>query len=303
MDIIILSGMSGAGKTRAVSFLEDMGYFCIDNLPPQLLGSLVHTFLQGQGGEGFGIDRLAFVIDVRSAEFLAGAQEALDTLSKQEIKYRIIFLDCSDEVLIRRYKQTRRNHPLGRQMGMAQAISTERSQLSFLRYQADDVIDTSDMDNHDLRNYMYRLLKRADEPDERMSVLLVSFGFKYGIPLECDVMMDVRFIPNPFYNPALRPLCGLDKEVSEDVLRHKETQTYMSMHEEMFKFSLPLYVREGKARLTIGIGCTGGRHRSVAIAEDLARRLRQSNYRVLVSHRDVEKDPHNESKETFDAFE
>lgn len=303
MDIIILSGMSGAGKTQVITYLEDMGYFCIDNLPPQLLSDLVHTFLQGQGGEGFGIDKLAFGIDVRSAEFLAGAQEALDKLKKLGIHYRIIFLDCTNEVLIRRYKQTRRNHPLAKQVGLEQAFVDERKQLEFLRYQADDVIDTSDMSNRDLRDYMYRLLARDEDIDERMSVLIVSFGFKYGIPLECDVMMDVRFIPNPFYNLELRPLCGLDKEVSMDVLGHSETQKYMQMHEEMFKFALPLYVKEGKARLTIGVGCTGGRHRSVAVAEDLARRLRQSDHRVLVTHRDIEKDPHNESKEYANALE
>lgn len=303
MDIIILTGMSGAGKSKAADFLEDMGYFCIDNLPPQLLGNIVHAFTEGQGGEGFGIERLAFVIDVRSAEFLAGAQEELNQFDRQGIRYRIIFLDADDQVLISRYKQTRRNHPLAKEMGITQGIATERRQLSFLRYKATDVIDTTRMSIPDLRNYLYRLLQQDDEVDERISVLIVSFGFKYGLPLECDEVQDVRFIPNPFYDPALRPLCGLDKEVREAVLAHEETQHYLKLHEELFRFTLPFYIKEGKVRLTVGVGCTGGRHRSVAIAEELGRRLRQYDVRVLVHHRDISKDPQNETKEMSNAFE
>lgn len=302
MDIIILTGMSGAGKSKAADYLEDMGYFCIDNLPPQLLGNIVHAFLEGQGGEGFGIDRLAFVIDVRSSEFLAGAQAQLNEFDRQGIAYRIIFLDADDEVLIRRYKQTRRNHPLAKGMGIEAGLAKERSQLSFLRYKADDVIDTTKTSVPDLRNYLYHLLAK-DDAEQRISVLLLSFGFKYGLPLECDEVFDVRFIPNPFYNPALRPLCGLDKEVREAVLSHEEALEYLRLHDDLFQKTLPFYIREGKVRLTVGIGCTGGRHRSVAMAEAFADRLRKHDVRVLVSHRDIRKDPQNETKELTDGIE
>ncbi|HHX38120.1 MAG TPA: RNase adapter RapZ [Clostridiaceae bacterium] len=303
MDIIILTGMSGAGKSKAANFLEDMGYFCIDNLPPQLLGNIVYAFKEGQGGEGFGIDRLAFVIDVRSAEFLAGAQAELKKLDADGIKYRIIFLDASDEVLIRRYKQSRRNHPLAREKGLSQSLSIERRQLSFLRFKATYIIDTTDLSIPNLRDHLYKLLQTNDGVDERMSLLLVSFGFKYGLPLECDEIIDVRFLTNPFYVPELKPLCGLDKEVREYVLAYEEAQVFLQKHEELFRYTLPYYIKEGKVRLTMGVGCTGGRHRSVVMAEELARRFRQNDIRVLVSHRDISKDPQNETKGLNNLFD
>lgn len=290
MEIVILTGMSGAGKSITVDYLEDMGFFCVDNLPPQLLNSMVRTFVEGRNGEGYGIDRLAFVIDVRSAEFFDGTMEALDELTGHGYHYRVIFLDCSDNVLISRYKQSRRNHPMAERQTIVQALEAERKLLAPLRLIADQVIDTSNLDLPSLRNYLYDLLKQDMDVDERLSILVESFGFKYGIPQDSDEVYDVRFIPNPYYDEALRPLCGLDKDIVDLVLAYDETKTWLKLRMELLDYILPFYVREGKVRLTLAVGCTGGRHRSVALAEELAKQLRAIGYRVLVKHRDIDKD-------------
>ena len=288
MEIIILTGMSGAGKSRAADFLEDMGFFCVDNLPPQLLIELVKTFTEGQGGEGFGIKRLAFVIDVRSAEFFSGMMQTLADLDQRGLPYSIIFLDCRDEVLISRYKQSRRNHPLAGERGIAAGIKLERERLLPMRTLSDVIIDTSDTEISQLREQLHRIVNHEDGGVEsRMSILIQSFGFKYGLPPDSDIVMDVRFIPNPFYIDELREESGQDEAVASYVLEQAETQAYIEKQVELLNYTLPYYIREGKVRLNIGVGCTGGRHRSVALAEDLARRLRQGQYRVLVSHRDI----------------
>lgn len=290
MEIVILTGMSGAGKSIAVDYLEDMGFFCVDNLPPQLLLSMVRTFLEGRHGEGYGIHRLAFVVDVRSAEFFNGTMEALDGLTNSGYRYRVIYLDCADNVLISRYKQSRRNHPMAERMSIVQAIKEERERLEPLRNIADQVIDTSNLDLRSLRNYLYDLLSEQEEFDERLSILVESFGFKYGIPADSDEVLDVRFIPNPYYDEALRPLCGLDEDVYKLVLGYPETQKWLELRMNSLDHILPYYVREGKVRLTLAVGCTGGRHRSVALTEELAKRLKKNGYRVLVKHRDIDKD-------------
>ncbi len=290
MEIIILTGMSGAGKSVAVDYLEDMGFFCVDNLPPQLLSSMVKTFLEGRHGEGYGIQRLAFVVDVRSAEFFNGTMQALDELTSSGYKYRVIYLDCSDNVLVSRYKQSRRNHPMAEHMSIVQALQEERERLQPLRSVADQVIDTSNLDLRALRDYLYDFLNENKEFDERLSILVESFGFKYGIPADSDEVLDVRFIPNPYYDEALRPLCGLDEDVYKLVLAYPETQKWLELRMNSLDYILPYYVREGKVRLTLAVGCTGGRHRSVALAEELAKRLKKNGYRVLVKHRDIDKD-------------
>lgn len=290
MEIIILTGMSGAGKSVAVDYLEDMGYFCVDNLPPQLLSSMVKTFLEGRNGEGYGIHRLAFVVDVRSAEFFNGTMQALDELSESGYKYRVIYLDCSDEVLISRYKQSRRNHPMAEQMSIVQAIKKERNRLEPLRNIADQVLDTSKLDVRSLRDFLYDLLSENKVYEQRLSILVESFGFKYGIPADSDEVMDVRFIPNPYYDERLRPLCGLDEDIYNLVLGYPETERWLELRMAAILHILPYYVREGKVRLNLAVGCTGGRHRSVALAEEIARRLKESGYRVLVKHRDIDKD-------------
>jgi RNase adapter protein RapZ len=293
MEIIILSGMSGAGKSLAANYLEDMGFFCIDNLPPNLLPGLVQSYASSSNVGGLtdlDMNRMAFVIDVRSLELFEGVIPALEQLGQMGIKYRIIFLDASDESLISRYKQSRRNHPLAQGRGIVAALGMERQRLAPIKDLAADVIDTTNLSPTDLRNILYAMLSAADR-DERMTVLIQSFGFKYGIPVDCDCVIDVRFIPNPYYIEALKSCSGLDQPVIDYVLSFNETKEFMDMQEKLFEFAIPYYIREGKVRLTIGVGCTGGRHRSIVLANDLANRLRDNNLRVVVDHRDLEKDP------------
>jgi RNase adapter protein RapZ len=293
MEIIILSGMSGAGKSLAANYLEDMGFFCIDNLPPNLLPDLVHSYASRGNFAGLpdlDMSRMAFVIDVRSLDLFDGIIPSLDKLNDMSIKYRIIFLDASDQVLISRYKQSRRNHPLAQGRSIVQALELERQRLAPIKDIAADIVDTSNLSPADLRNILYDMLSATDR-DERMTILIQSFGFKYGIPVDCDSVIDVRFIPNPYYIPDLKPLSGLDQPVRDFVLAFEETKTFMDLQEKIFGYTIPLYIREGKVRLTIGVGCTGGRHRSVVLAEDLAARLRDNRLRVVVDHRDLDKDP------------
>jgi UPF0042 nucleotide-binding protein len=291
MEVVVLTGMSGAGKSMALNYLEDMGYFCIDNLPPQLLPELIKAYThQRTGGEETSeINRFAFGIDIRSTS-LDELIPNLEKISDMGVTYRIIYLEATDQVLINRYKQTRRNHPLAQKHGLSKAIQVERGRLEILRGMASDVIDTTSLPPADLRDKLYEMFSSTDR-DERMTILIQSFGFKYGIPADCDCVIDVRFIPNPYYLPELRPLSGLDKPIADYVLGFEETNEYMSRQEGIFEYTIPYYIREGKVRLTIGVGCTGGRHRSVALAEDLAARLRDNNLRVLVDHRDIGKDP------------
>jgi UPF0042 nucleotide-binding protein len=290
MDIIILTGMSGAGKSQAANFLEDMGYFCIDNLPPMILPELVRTFIKGQGGEGFGISKLAFVVDIRSNELLRGFGPAIQEIDSLACPYRIIFLEASDEVLVSRFRQTRRRHPLSDGTGLSESIMKERDMLLGLRARSTHIIDTSMMSIPALRDEIYHIIGE-DAGNQRMSVLLQSFGFKYGIPVDCDNVYDVRFLPNPFYEPELKMLSGKDEGIANFLLGFPETEEFISRQVDILTYTLPFYIREGKARLVVGIGCTGGRHRSVYIAESFAKRLNDLGYRTTVHHRDVDKDP------------
>lgn len=293
MEIVILTGMSGAGKSLAANYLEDMGFFCIDNLPPDLVPDLVNSFARSSSlGRTTDNDtnRMAFVIDVRGLDLFDGIIPALDRLSDMQVDYRIIFLDATDQTLLSRYKQSRRNHPLAQGRGIVKAIELERQRLAPIKNLAADVIDTSNLTAGDFRNILYAMLSLSDR-DERMTILIQSFGFKYGIPVDCDIVIDVRFIPNPFYIENLKSMSGQDDAVRDYVLGFDETRTFMDMQEKTLEFAIPYYIREGKVRLTIGIGCTGGRHRSVVLAEDLANRLRDNHLRVVVDHRDIDKDP------------
>ncbi|MGI6326801.1 MAG: RNase adapter RapZ [Saccharofermentanales bacterium] len=291
MEIIILTGMSGAGKSLAANYLEDMGFFCIDNLPPDLLPGLIDSFARNSGSwsPDEEIRRMAFVMDVRGLSLFDGIFPALGRLDQMAVDYRIIFLDAADHVLLSRYKQSRRNHPLAQGQGIVEAIALERTRLSPIRDLADDVIDTSNLTPNDFRNLLYGMFSVSDR-DERMTILIQSFGFKYGVPLDCDNIIDVRFIPNPYYIEELKLKSGLDEAVRRYVMSFEESNKFMAMQEEIFEYAIPFYIREGKVRLTIGVGCTGGRHRSVVLAEDLANRLRDNNLRVVIDHRDIEKD-------------
>lgn len=297
MQLIILTGMSGAGKSRVSEYLEDMGYFCIDNLPPNILFNLVKTFLFPKN-ETEKIEKLALVVDARSTRFFADMNRVfadLDSLVNDkeiDFTYKIIYMNCSDEVILARYKQTRRIHPLSKNSGLEEAIKFERKLLIKLQEKADEIIDTSNYTLSDLRNYIYALLSDG-KADCRMQLCLVSFGYKYGLPSDCDLVYDMRFLPNPYYDLKLRKLNGLDKEISDFLDEKAIVAPYLDSLTKNLLLVLPYYIREGKVRLTIGIGCTGGRHRSVAMAERIAKILMENSYLPEVRHRDLERDLRN----------
>ncbi|HOO61705.1 MAG TPA: RNase adapter RapZ [Bacillota bacterium] len=289
MDVIILTGMSGAGKSQAANFLEDQGYFCIDNLPPMVLPELVRTFLKGQGGEGYAINKLAFVVDIRSNELLKGFGKAITEIQSLECPYRIIFLEANDQVLVNRYRQTRRKHPLSQGLSLSEAISKERELLRGIRARATHTIDTSMMAMSGLREELQSIIDIQEVG--MMDIHVESFGFKYGIPVDCDNIYDVRFLPNPFYEPTLKMMSGKDAPIEEYLLSFDETKEYLQKQIDLLTYSIPFYIREGKARLMIGVGCTGGRHRSVYVAICIHKALSDLGYRVSIHHRDIDKDP------------
>lgn len=299
MELILLTGMSGAGKSLAASYLEDMGYFCVENLPPEMLVPLVQSFLQKKAQGIYPLEKLALTVDVRSKIYFSDFQKALlqlEELKEQyDLKTFLLFLDASEEVLISRYKQSRRMHPLCENCTLDEALKKERKALLFAFEKADLVLDTSNMSNTDLREYFYRLLKGNEK---RLQIYCVSFGFKYGLPVDCDLVQDVRFLPNPYYDKHLRSLTGQDEEVSSFVLQTELAQSYAKKYLDLLEFSLPYYVQEGKVRLVLGIGCTGGRHRSVALCEWFAKKLEEKGYLVKVFHRDLQKDPANVTKQS-----
>lgn len=289
MEMVILTGMSGAGKSLAVNFLEDMGYFCIDNVPPQMLESMVQTFSKWESGKGLSVSKIAFVVDIRSVAMFSGLKPAFESIDKIGIPYRIIFLDASDQVLINRYKQSRRNHPLADGTGIAEGITLERNLMSQIKEMTPDVINTTNLDPPELREILYKMLSKNDN-ETMMSIFIQSFGFKYGIPMDCDNIIDVRFIPNPYYITELKPMSGLDAPVRENVMSFPETKEFMEKLTDILLYAIPFYSREGKVRLNIGIGCTGGRHRSVALTEELGRRMIEKGLNVAINHRDLNND-------------
>lgn len=283
LELVIITGMSGAGKTVAVQSFEDLGYFCIDNMPPTLLPTFWE--LVKESGK---ISRIALVIDLRSRNFFKEVDSLIATLDNtQLVTTRIIFLDSSDSVLVSRYKETRRNHPLAPDGRVSEGIAKERELLMDLRTRAQIIIDTSDISPRQLRE---RLIKDFATKDyQTFHVEVMSFGFKYGVPIDADIIWDVRFLPNPHYIPELRPQTGMDAPVYDYVMKQPETQAFYSKLIDVIEFCLPGYKKEGKSSVTIAIGCTGGKHRSVAIAERIANHLKTDNYAVNVSHRDYMK--------------
>jgi UPF0042 nucleotide-binding protein len=274
--------MSGAGKTLALHALEDAGYFCVDNLPPRLLPTLVDLCSQSRQP----IVKVALVADVRGGEFFRDLTNAVNKLRSESYEVRVFFLEASDEVLVQRYKETRRRHPLSNNgRDLLQAIQLEREQLAEIRELADEVIDTSGLTPQQLRDEILRRLQLGD--GTTMQVKVVSFGFKYGVPVDADLVFDVRFLPNPNYDPALRPLTGQDERVKEFVLKQTETKEFLSRLKALLEFTLPLYRREGKSYLTIAVGCTGGRHRSVTLAEAIAEIVKANGFVCTVVHRDI----------------
>ena len=283
LELVIITGMSGAGKTVAVQSFEDLGYFCIDNMPPTLLPTFWE--LVKESGK---ISRIALVIDLRSRDFFNEVDSLIATLDNtQLVTTRIIFLDSRDSVLVSRYKETRRNHPLAPDGRVSDGIARERELLMDLRTRAQIIIDTSDISPRQLRE---RLIKDFATKDyQTFHVEVMSFGFKYGVPIDADIIWDVRFLPNPHYIPELRPQTGMDAPVYDYVMKQPETQAFYSKLIDVIEFCLPGYKKEGKSSVTIAIGCTGGKHRSVAIAERIANHLKTDNYAVNISHRDYMK--------------
>ncbi len=282
-DVVIITGMSGSGRTQAMHVFEDMGYFCIDNLPPRLILQLAELV-----GINAGIGRhLAVTCDLRSQGLFDELQDAISTLGDHEMSSKIVFLDASDDVLIRRYSENRRRHPLAMAgESTADAIQRERVQLSHVRDRADMIIDTSRLRTTALRARLRHAFSELTD-QQLMEVHVFSFGFKHGLPVEADLMIDVRFLPNPFYDPEMRTMTGLDRKVSDFVLDHPKTQEFMEAWHKLLDAVMPGYIAEGKPQLSIAIGCTGGQHRSVAIAEATARYLERQQYHVSISHRDL----------------
>lgn len=292
MELLFLTGMSGAGKSAAVRYLEDCGYFCMDNVPPYVLPDLVKSFFRGRNGEGFSTPKLAFVVDIRSQEYLDGFDEALALIDEEVgCPYKVIFLEASDPVLISRYQQTRRKHPLaGRKGSLTQALAAERKMLEDIRGIATVVIDTSLLTDAELCKNIGEIIKNEDS--QSILVVVESFGFKYGLPVDCDYVFDVRFLPNPFYLPQLRNYTGKDEEIAKYLEGFRETGEFNYMTSELLTFVIPFYEKEGKGSVHIGVGCTGGRHRSVYCAETIASKMSENGIKCIISHRDIDKEPH-----------
>ncbi len=273
--VVIITGLSGSGKTVALRTVEDLHFFCVDNLPVSLIGSLVSR-ISGNAD-------IAVGIDIREKEFLDDIDRVLGGLRKKH-PLEILFLEAETDVLIRRFKETRRPHPLGGDL--EKAITTEKESLAMLKRIADRVIDTSSLSPHELRKFISSLyLPKSGFKD--LSVTLISFGFKYGVPQNIDLLFDVRFLPNPNFVPSLKHLRGLDRPVAEYVFRHAETKEFMKRVEDLIGFLLPLYIREGRSYLSIAVGCTGGNHRSPAIVEKLSKIIKRKNIDLHVIHRDI----------------
>jgi len=283
--VVILTGVSGSGKSTALRALEDAGWYCVDNLPVVLLDKLVELSRQTAGQ----VPRVALVVDARDTRFLPEAPRLIEEVRGQGTSVEVLFLDASDESLVRRYSETRRRHPMAGEGGsVPEGIAAERQALEPLKAVATEVVDTTKLNVHDLKRQV--LARFAEGAPQRMGVTVVSFGFRNGVPAHADLVLDVRFLPNPYFVPALRPLSGLDAPVRDFVLGQADALTFLDKLADFGAFLLPRYRAEGKSYLTLAIGCTGGRHRSVAIAQELARRLQQGGTAVRVWHRDVEKE-------------
>lgn len=284
-DLVLITGMSGAGRSEAIHTFEDLGYFCIDNLPPALIGQLVSlTALPGSR-----VRRIAVVCDVRGGEFFQEIAVELDALEAAGHPFRILFLTADDRTLVRRFKETRRRHPLAGVGAVAEGISTERALVDPLRGRADLIIDTSELRPQELRALIREKFVMEGRQDQ-LTVTVSSFGFKYGVPIDADIVMDVRFLPNPFYIERLRAKTGLERPVRAFVLDKEETTIFIERWFALLELLLPNYLSEGKTQLNIALGCTGGQHRSVVLAERTAELVRSLGYPVNVSHRDIAKD-------------
>lgn len=277
---LIITGMSGAGKTQVIRTLEDLNFFCIDNLPAALIPKFAELCRQTSE------QNVALVVDIRGGRFFDKLLNVLNEMEAGGQKYELIFLDASDSTLVRRYKETRRRHPLGAGTELLKSISNERELLKPLREKATRLIDTTNLATSQLKNLIFDLFSESTEK-ERMNIIVRSFGFKHGLPMDSDMVLDVRFLPNPFYDEDLRPLTGNDKLVADFICRYPQTFQYLKLEEQLLDFLVPQYVSEGKSQLVISVGCTGGQHRSVFVANKLYDYLRTQGYNVEITHRDI----------------
>ena len=287
MRCVIVTGMSGAGKSTALKMLEDVGYFCVDNLPVQLIPKMA-DLLRVPGSE---LNKAALGVDIRSGQSLDELAEVLEELDGAGMKYEILFLESSDNVLIKRYKETRRFHPLaGNDSRVDEGIQKERERILFLKKKADYLIDTSHMLTRELKRELNKIFVQNKEY-KNLYISVLSFGFKYGIPPDADLVFDVRFLPNPYYIEELRPHSGNDRQVRDYVMDNKKAEIFLEKMTDLVEFLIPNYVQEGKTQLVIGIGCTGGKHRSVTLANELFEILsKNENYGIRIEHRDIGKD-------------
>ena len=293
MRFVIVTGMSGAGKTTALKMLEDMGYFCVDNLPIPLLTRFVEMFSEPEEE----VKKIALGLDVRGGQDFTGLQEVLDEMDEKQTSYEILFLDAQDDVLIKRYKETRRQHPLGGSGRVDTGIAKEREKIMFLKMRATYILDTSKMLTRELKLELEKIFVKG-ESFCNLYITVMSFGFKYGIPQDSDLVFDVRFLPNPYYIDELREKTGNDPEVQDYVMENDKAREFLDKLTDMVDFLIPNYILEGKNQLVIAIGCTGGKHRSVTLANALYQKLgSQENYGVRIEHRDIGKDAITKRKE------
>ncbi|WP_324825181.1 RNase adapter RapZ [Sinanaerobacter sp. ZZT-01] len=282
MEAIIVTGLSGAGKSQAVHCMEDLGYYCIDNMPPVLIKEFINLAVQDK----MKIDKAAFVVDIRSREFFENFRNILTDLKSQDVPLKVMFLEASDEVLIRRYKETRRSHPLSPSGTIAEGIRKERMHLEEIRKEADFILDTSNMKTAKLSEEIKELLLSEDEADG-FTITIMSFGYKHGIPLDADWVFDMRFLPNPFYLASMKNLTGNSKKVQDYVLKFPESHKFIKEIYQVINDLIPLYKKEGKSNLVLAFGCTGGQHRSVTMANEFSRLFTADEKRVILIHRNL----------------
>lgn len=283
-SIVIITGLSGAGKSNALKTLEDLGYFCVDNLPPSLIPKFTQLCTQAREP----IEKIALVVDIRGGEFFQDLSQAMESVKEQGLEPLILFLEADDDTLVRRYKETRRRHPLSPQGGILEGIKEERLKLSHLKSQATVIIDTSNLSISSFRKQLVDIISKHVKLN-RILITIVTFGFKHGLPLDADLVFDVRFLPNPYYVQELKHLSGLDQPVVKFIMDAPVTGRFLKHFKAFIDFLLPNYIDEGKSQLTIAIGCTGGRHRSVAIGENLKTYLESKGHLVSIEHRDIER--------------
>ena len=286
MRFVIVTGMSGAGKTTAMKTLEDAGYFCVDNLPIQL----IKRFAEIAYDEQIQVDNVAISVDIRGGRAVSQVNACLNDMKENGYQYEILFMECSDEKLVKRFKETRRNHPLSAKNGrIIDGIKKERELIGFIKDEADYIIDTTNLLVREFKSELDKIFVQNMEYGNFI-ITIMSFGFKYGIPRDSDIVQDVRFLPNPYYDEELRPLTGNDKVIQDYVMNCKEGPEFLDKFIDLVQFLIPNYIKEGKNQLVISIGCTGGKHRSVTIANEVYNRLQKSTYTVRIYHRDIGKD-------------